>query len=67
MRKHIKGIDASPGVAIGKVFLYKEVEVVLSETKVTCTETEVKRLIDGEGNTKIQFEEISENTRKQRT
>ncbi len=64
MRKHIKGIDASPGVAIGKVFLYKEVEVVLNESKVTCTETEVKRLMDGQGKTKVQLEEIREKTRK---
>ena len=54
MRKHIKGIDASPGVAIGKVFLYKEVEVVLSEVKVTDTKAEVERLLNGQKETKKQ-------------
>ncbi len=64
MRKHIKGIDASPGVAIGKVFLYKEVEVVLSEVKVTDTKAEVERLLTGQKETKIQLEAIREKTRQ---
>ena len=64
MRKHIKGIDASPGVAIGKVFLYKEVEVVLSEVKVTDTKAEVERLLNGQKETKIQLEAIREKTRQ---
>lgn len=64
MRKHIKGIDASPGVAIGKVFLYKEVEVVLSEVKVSDVKSEVERLLNAQGETKVQLEEIREKTRK---
>ena len=51
MRKHIKGIEASPGVAIGKVFLYKEVEVVLSENKITDAKAEIERLLSGKKKT----------------
>ena len=29
MSRQIKGIDASPGIAIGKVFLYHEKELVI--------------------------------------
>ena len=50
MRKHIKGIDASPGVAIGKVFLYKEVEVVLSEDVIELGPDHLdqdKQLVEG--------------------
>lgn len=64
MRKHIKGIEASPGVAIGKVFLYKEVEVVLSENKITDVKAEIERLLSGQKETRTQLELIREKTRK---
>lgn len=33
MSRQIKGIDASPGIAIGKIFLYQEKELVIEEGK----------------------------------
>ena len=34
MRKLIEGIDASPGVVVGKAFLYKETELVINKSKI---------------------------------
>ncbi len=63
MRKFIKGIDASPGVAIGKIFLYQEKELELNYNKVTDTDKEVERLLSGQAETKVQLEAIREKTR----
>lgn len=35
MSKIVKGIEASPGIAIGKVFLYQEQELVI-DSKRKC-------------------------------
>jgi phosphotransferase system enzyme I (PtsI) len=63
MRKVIKGIDASPGIAIGKIFLYQENELVLSERKVEDFDKEIEKLLKGQEITKKQLEEIREKTR----
>jgi len=64
MRKIFKGIDASPGIAIGKVFLCKDTELELNKNKIKDTETEISKLLNGQKLTKIQLEEIREKTRK---
>lgn len=33
MSKIVKGIEASPGIAIGKIFLYQENELVIDEKR----------------------------------
>lgn len=64
MRKTVKGIDASPGVAIGKVFLFKEKELVIDKSGVTDTAVEKDRLISGREKTKEQLLVIREKTAK---
>lgn len=63
MRKFIKGIDASPGVAIGKIFLYQEQELELNYEKISDSDAEVERLLKGQSETKVQLEAIREKTR----
>lgn len=63
MRKFIKGIDASPGVAIGKIFLYQEKELELNYEKISDSDAEVERLLKGQSETKVQLEAIREKTR----
>lgn len=62
MRKHVKGIDASPGVAIGKVFLYKEEELFIDRGEFENTEIQKERLIEGREKTKEQLLKIREAT-----
>ena len=62
MRKHIKGIDASPGVAVGKVFLYKEEELFIDRGEFENTEIQKERLIEGREKTKQQLLKIREKT-----
>lgn len=64
MRKFIKGIDASPGVAIGKIFLYEEKELTIDKGNVDDVELEKKRLLDGREKTKEQLLVIRETTAK---
>ena len=33
MSKVVKGIEASPGIAIGQIFLYQEKELVIDEKR----------------------------------
>lgn len=63
MRKVIKGIDASPGIAIGRIFLYQENELVLNENAITDVEKEIEKLLEGQKETKVQLEIIREKTR----
>lgn len=62
MGKFIKGIDASPGVAIGKVFLYQEIELNLDEKKKCNSEEEKERLLNGREKSKEQLLKIREKT-----
>lgn len=64
MRKFIKGIDASPGVAIGKIFLYEEKELVIDKGNVEDTDAQKKRLLEGREKTKEQLLVIRETTAK---
>ena len=40
----MKGIGTSPGIAIGKVFVYREAEINIGKENIENTETEVERL-----------------------
>lgn len=62
MSKLIKGIDASPGIAIGKVFLYQETKLVI-DSKMKCdVECEEKRLLEGRDKSKEQLLKIRNKT-----
>ncbi|MDN5304463.1 MAG: phosphoenolpyruvate-protein phosphotransferase system enzyme [Fusobacteriaceae bacterium] len=63
MEKIFKGIDASPGIALGKVFLYEEVELDIKEISNLSSEEEKKRLLEGRDKTKAQLEAIREKAR----
>jgi phosphotransferase system enzyme I (PtsI) len=62
LRKFIKGIDASPGIAIGKVYLHKEIELVINTGTITDIENEKERLITARDKTKGQLLEIRNKT-----
>lgn len=62
MRKFIKGIDASPGIAIGKVYLHKEIDLVINTGTVTDIDAEKERLIEARDKTKEQLLEIRNKT-----
>ncbi|MGL6064784.1 MAG: phosphoenolpyruvate--protein phosphotransferase [Fusobacteriaceae bacterium] len=64
MEKLIKGIDASPGVAIGKVFLYTEEEIKINKGKIDDPEKEKEKLLMGRDKTKEQLLVIREKTAK---
>ena len=55
MSRKIKGIEASPGIAIGKIFLYQEQELVIKTEKVGNTDSEKERLLEGRENLKSNF------------
>ncbi|WP_410208222.1 phosphoenolpyruvate--protein phosphotransferase [Fusobacterium sp.] len=64
MSRLIKGIDASPGIAIGNVFLYQETKLVI-DSKMKCdVECEEKRLLTGRDKAKEQLLKIREKTAK---
>jgi phosphotransferase system enzyme I (PtsI) len=62
LRKFIKGIDASPGIAIGKVYLHKEIDLVMNTGTITDIENEKERLITARDKTKGQLLEIRNKT-----
>ena len=62
MNRIITGIAASPGIAIGKVFLYKNSNFEIFEKSKLTKEEEIARLIKGREIAKAQLEEIKENT-----
>lgn len=62
MRKFIKGIDASPGVAIGKVYLHKEVELVINTGDIESIDKEKERLLTSRDKSKEQLLEIRKKT-----
>ena len=64
MSRQIKGIDASPGIAIGKVFLYQEKELVIEEGKNCNPETEKEKLLAGREKSKEQLLMIRDKTAK---
>ncbi len=64
MGRTLKGIAASPGIAIGNVFLYEEVELVFNEGKIADSEAEIKKLLEARNKTKAQLEDLAEKTRE---
>lgn len=62
----IKGIDASPGIAIGNVFIYEEQEINISDNNISDNEisTEIEKLKSGQSKTKEQLLKIKESTLK---
>ena len=64
IKELIKGIAASPGIAIGKAFLYKETNLEIVEKSSLTKEEEIERLLKGREIAKAQLEEIKENTLK---
>ena len=64
MGRTLKGIAASPGIAIGNVFLYEEVELVFNQGKIADSEAEIKKLLEARNKTKAQLEDLAEKTRE---
>ncbi|MEG0398379.1 MAG: phosphoenolpyruvate--protein phosphotransferase, partial [Cetobacterium sp.] len=64
MERFMRGIDASPGVAIGKVFLYKERELYIDRGEASNVDIEKERLIEGREKTKEQLLVIRDKTAK---
>lgn len=64
MSRQIKGIDASPGIAVGKIFLYQERELVIEEGKNSNPETEKEKLLAGREKSKEQLLVIRDKTAK---
>ena len=58
IKELIKGIAASPGIAIGKAFLYKETNLEIVEKSSLTKEEEIERLLKGREIAKAQLEEI---------
>ena len=64
MGKIIKGIPASPGISIGKVYLYKENELFIDTNESKNLEIEKDKLLHGRELTKEQLLRIREKTAK---
>lgn len=64
MGKIIKGIPASPGISIGKVYLYKENELFIDTSEAKNLEIEKDKLLHGRDLTKEQLLCIREKTAK---
>ena len=62
MSKIVKGIEASPGIAIGKIFLYQENGLVIDEKKKCDSDCEKERLLSGREKAKEQLLRIREKT-----
>ncbi|MDY4010859.1 MAG: phosphoenolpyruvate--protein phosphotransferase [Fusobacterium gastrosuis] len=62
MNRVINGIAASPGVAIGKIFIYRDIKLNYAEKSLISKEKEIERLILGREIAKKQLEEIRDNT-----
>lgn len=62
MRKHVKGIPASPGIAIGPAWIYEPFELKY-EVRGSCDpEDEISRLDDALAQTETQLEELRART-----
>ena len=57
-----KGIPASKGYAIGKVFIKKDVEIVINNLKIENIDNEIKRLDDSIQKTREQLEVLRKKT-----
>ncbi|MEH7535540.1 phosphoenolpyruvate--protein phosphotransferase [Bacillus toyonensis] len=61
----IKGIAASPGIAIAKVFRLENPELIVEKIAVTDTDQEVERFEQAIGTSKSELEGIKEHARKE--
>ena len=64
MEKRITGIAVSPGIAIGKVYLFEKKEVEINKCPCKNPEEEKAKLIEGRNKTKEQLQKIRETTAK---
>ncbi len=64
MSNLVKGIAASPGIAIGKVFLYAEKEILINKGKISNVEKEKERLLKSRDKSKEQLLVIRDLTEK---
>lgn len=64
MEKRITGIGVSPGIAIGKVYLFEKREVEINKCPCKNPEDEKARLIEARNKTKEQLKKIRETTAK---
>ena len=64
MRKLLEGIDASPGVVVGKVFLYKEIELIINKDKIVDPDAQEKKLLEARDMSREQLFEIRNMTAK---
>lgn len=61
----LRGIAASPGIAIGKVFVYKKGEVMVQAHKITDAREELERFKETLEASRRQLEDIKEKARKE--
>lgn len=64
MKREIKGIAASPGISVGKVFLYVENELEIFKGKISDVAKEIERLQNGRDKSKEQLLVIRDKTAK---
>ena len=64
MEKRITGIAVSPGIAIGKVYLFEKKEVEINKCPCKNPDEEKAKLIEGRNKTKEQLQKIRETTAK---
>lgn len=64
MEKRITGIAVSPGIAIGKVYLFEKKEIEINKCPCKNPEEEKAKLIEARNKTKEQLQKIRENTAK---
>ena len=64
MEKRITGIAVSPGIAIGKVYLFEKKEIEINKCPCKNPEEEKAKLIEARDKTKEQLQKIRETTAK---
>ena len=64
MEKRITGIAVSPGIAIGKIYLFEKKEIEINKCPCKNPEEEKAKLIEARNKTKEQLQKIRETTAK---
>ena len=64
MEKRITGIAVSPGIAIGKVYLFEKKEIEINKCPCKNPEEEKAKLLEARNKTKEQLQKIRETTAK---
>ena len=64
MEKRITGIAVSPGIAIGKIYLFEKKEIEINKCPCKNPEEEKAKLIEARNKTKEQLQKIRDNTAK---